>query len=591
MAAIRPPSSLTAPAVLTIARTRLFAAMRREDPTALDKDAVAQMHTLLDAAILHCSPSNLQNCKEWLVVNAVPSLKRISVLGDYLVKLAQSLVADKDAMLPKRSRRNVPSARRQALNILYLLNDLVHHVRVHHELSSHFAHTLEELEPNLASLVNTALQAQVSGKAKLRQRLARLTELYAHAQYSDGYKDRVRKALEEGSLPTASDEVQSQGTVGQKDTPYVLPSYHGETHDAWYDLPAGALMPHIRPNDSRPIDTRQIKALDLRNKKVGSELISAVQDLLQYANNLYTEDEGIVADIDMMGQPMVKDEMTGDLVASEGYYGWSVEFCDKMKKRRDEARSRPDTRDIYNRSRSVSSRSRSRSRSRSISSDRGGRYGQRGKRRYSSSRSRSRSRDRDDKRRRDDSRSPSRPRMGLGRDRGFDRRSRSRSPGGFRGYRRSSPPAPVNRAPIGNPSPQFNHSLPPPPPPPQGNFPPVHGFVPPPLPPSASLPPKPQFPAHPPPPPNYTGPWPPPPPPMPPNSGFHQQGGPVPQFPPFPPHMPYPNMPMGYPIPPPPPPPGYNPNQQQWQPPHPQQYPGWNQNQGWNQGHGQGRGY
>ncbi|KAK8153840.1 hypothetical protein BKA80DRAFT_284234 [Phyllosticta citrichinensis] len=60
MAAIRPPSSLAAPAVLTIARTRLFAAMRRDDPTALDKDAVAQMHTLLDAAILHCSPSNLQ---------------------------------------------------------------------------------------------------------------------------------------------------------------------------------------------------------------------------------------------------------------------------------------------------------------------------------------------------------------------------------------------------------------------------------------------------------------------------------------------------------------------------------------------------
>ncbi|KAK7544975.1 uncharacterized protein J3D65DRAFT_45373 [Phyllosticta citribraziliensis] len=586
MAAIRPPSSLTAPAVLTIARTRLFAAMRRDDPTALDKDAVAQMHTLLDAAILHCSPSNLQNCKEWLVVNAVPSSKRISFLGDYLARLAQSLVAEKDASLPKRSRRNLPSSRRQALNILYLLNDLVHHVRVHQDLSSHFAHTVRELESNLTSLMNTVLQAQVSGKAKLRQRLAKLTELYAHAEYSDGYKDRVRKALEEGSLPTASDEVQAQGAVVQKDTPFTLPPYHGETHDAWFDLPAGALMPFIRPNDSRPIDTRQIKALDLRNKKAGSELVSAVRDLLQYAEDLYTEDEGIVADIDMMGQHMVKDEMTGELVVCEGYYGWSVEFCERMKKRRQEATSRPPVgKDIYNRSRSVSSRSRSRSRSRSISSDRGMRFSQRGKRRYSSSRSRSRSRDRDDKRRRDDSRSPSRPRMGIGRDRGYDRRSRSRSPGGFRGYRRSSPPAPANRGPVGtNPSPQFPQPLPPPPP---GNFPSTHGFIPPP--PHASLPPKPQFSAHPPPPPNYTGPWPPPPPPpMPPNGGFHQQGGPMAQFPPFPPHMPYPNMHMGYPIPPPPPP---YPNQPQWQPPHPQQYPGWNQNQGWNQNHGQGRGY
>lgn len=442
----------------------------------------------------------------------------------------------------------------------------MHHVRVH---DGPLADLTKTLEPHIDLVFTTALSLQLPNKSKFRQRLAKLTELYEDKTvYSEGYRDRICRALRDASVPNAATAIstQYQPASTSKEAPYILPAFHGEPNDPWYDLPAGALMPYIRLNDPRPINPHNIKAVDLRHKTAEIGLINAVKDLLNYSEGLYNEDEGIVADIDMMGQPLVRDEVTGELNVTEGYYGWSVEFCERMKKRRKETKSRG------REGRSGRSRSYSSSRSRSRSDDRGRSISRDRKRRYSPSRSRSRSRDRSEKRRRDRSRSYSRPRLGLGGGRGGSP-SRSRSANRNRGYRRSPPPS--RNGPSQSPPFPQQHSAPGQPFPP---FPPPLQF--PTFPPNFQPPPPPS---------NFQGPWPPPPPPpMGPNGSYNQ---------PFPPFPPQPNMPMGF-VPPPPPnyPPGqqWQQHQQQhqqqpWGPPGSQQQGSghhWNQNNGYDRGRG-----
>ncbi|KAF4313900.1 hypothetical protein GTA08_BOTSDO01389 [Botryosphaeria dothidea] len=350
MAATRAPAAPTAPASLVVAKTMLTATLLRPDPTqvAVAKDDIQSFHSLLDAVVLTCSPSNLQNCKEWLLKNIVTSNKRADALGKYLARLAQSFAESQAPRKP--SKRSAPSSRRKTLHLLYLLNDLMHHVRVH---DGPLADLTKTLEPHIDRVFTTALSLQLPNKSKFRQRLAKLTELYEDKTvYSEGYRDRICRTLRDASVPNAATAIstQYQPASTSKEAPYILPAFHGEPNDPWYDLPAGALMPHIRPNDPRPINPHNIKAVDLRHKTAEIGLTNAVKDLLNYSEGLYNEDEGIVADIDMMGQPLVRDEVTGELNVTEGYYGWSVEFCERMKKRRKETKSRANRNRGYRRS-------------------------------------------------------------------------------------------------------------------------------------------------------------------------------------------------------------------------------------------------
>lgn len=79
-----------------------------------------------------------------------------------------------------------------------------------------------------------------------------------------------------------------------------------------------------------------MRALQMPTGPVDKSLGNAVQDFLKDVDRIYDpahhDDEGIVADIDEMGQTMVRDE-AGDLVPSEAYYGWSLDFCQQMRKR------------------------------------------------------------------------------------------------------------------------------------------------------------------------------------------------------------------------------------------------------------------
>lgn len=62
MAATRPPAAQAQapPPAVVVAKTMLTATLMRADPVHVAKDDIQRFHSLLDAALLTCSPSNLQ---------------------------------------------------------------------------------------------------------------------------------------------------------------------------------------------------------------------------------------------------------------------------------------------------------------------------------------------------------------------------------------------------------------------------------------------------------------------------------------------------------------------------------------------------
>lgn len=427
--------------------------------------------------------------------------------------------------LVKARKQAGVSLKRKRLHLLYLLNDVFHHTKYHNGgNTAAFSTFTSALQPHMVQLLGHAAAFDKKAHTKHHRRLQELLSLWAeNGYYSRDYIVILRSAVENaaesgevvasstasGSLATgaggnASTASTSQGT---KDVPYTMPATHGDPSTPFYDLPAGNMLPHIVPNSTLPIRPDVIKPLQFLAGPADASLAAAVKKFLKEADAMFEnqpdeeseseeeQENGLVLDVDALGQILRRDQDTGDLIAGEGYYGWSVAFCEKMKKRRkgDGGNGDDDNERRGRRGRSYSDSSRDGSRS------------PRKRRRYSDSmsedsRSRSRSRGHE---RSHSQRQSSGGRGGLGRARSYSR-SRSRSPSRPRqqGYPPPSfAPPHHQQQPPSYPPPPPNFVPPPPPPPqPQASQPPF-----PPLPHS--------FPAPPPRPPNWAGPWPPPPPP------------------------------------------------------------------------------
>ncbi|KAK3685610.1 hypothetical protein B0T22DRAFT_223561 [Podospora appendiculata] len=545
-------------ATLIIAQTALSGALFRPDPRPCSRDEIESMFALLSSATTECSPPNVQRCKQWALSNLVPSSARIPPFCKYLVALVDSFGAPGSgngngkvrgtSPMPDRKGGREPSVKRKRLHVLYILNDILYHVKFRTRDES-FA---QKLEPTLPGLVRSASSFQKCPKhiAKIHD----LIDLWEEQGYfSASFIAQLRAAVDESPLPGDASQKDAQSlnpansiSKAAKTAPYVIPSVHGDPSIPWYDLPAGNWLPVLEPNSTRPMNPTMIKPLVLAPGPADKTLVDAVKKLLVDVEKIYSKDVNLdepPADIDQMGEFIERDGIEGGIAGGDTYYGWSRAFCKKMQARRrggplddgDHDRGRTRSSGSYSRSKSpapprhrsgsdASSRSpdrpafkrprlshspqgryrdRSRTRSRSDSRSRSRGPGLRKSRRsHSPSRSRSRSRSKSRSRSRGfQPKSPS-----YGRSRSSSRsRSRTRS---ARGY--SSPPSmPVVGLPPRPPNTVFVPL--PNPPPPHPNFHQPH--IPYPIPQMPHQPNFAGFPVPPPPPPNF-GQWPPPPPPQ-----------------------------------------------------------------------------
>ncbi|ODM20907.1 hypothetical protein SI65_03960 [Aspergillus cristatus] len=482
---------------LAIAKASFSAGLLRPNPTSVSRDEITAFHSALDQALSHCSYANIQNCKSWLLNYVVSSSNRVGVWAKYLVALSGSLATD-DGKPSKTSNK------RKRLHILYLLNDLFHHTKYHLDSTAAFSTLTGSCQPYIVELLDYAASYDREKCPKHHRRLDDLLDIWAEngyygADYVNKLREVVKNSAVSGPVKTSIGvEENNTHTANQKlsgkEVPFVMPSTHGDPTTPYYDLPAGNLVPHIIPNSTVPLRPDSIKPLQFLAGPADEKLVTALKVFMKEVDQIYElekpapKDDDEVVDIDELGQTVIRDATTGEIINGETYYGWSRSFCEQMKKR-----NTKDTR---------RSRSRSRSWSRSLSRSQTPPK----RRRYSDS-----PESNDGRRRRrspgSESRSPVGRRGGLGNGRSY---SRSASPAARRQSRprersyslsppigpRSSFPPPFKRK-------QFPSAAPPPPPPMH-----QHGF-----------PPGGQFPAPgmplPAPPPNYQGAWPPPPPPMP----------------------------------------------------------------------------
>ncbi|KAK9414390.1 hypothetical protein SUNI508_11232 [Seiridium unicorne] len=511
---------------LAIAKVSFSAVLLRPDPVSCPRAEIDEFLGQLDATLLRCSPANVQKSKQWILNHVVQSTNRVAALGKYLTALAHSFNVDIAATRQARE----PSSKRKRLHILYVLNDLLYHICVR-QREDGFSSQLESFLPALAQ--SAAAFPDCPRHAK---KVADLVDLWGEQGYfSKAFivqlQDAIRDAptldpssVANGSIPRAN----ITGGKISKDVPFVMPAMHGDVTAPWYDLPAANWLPVIEPNSTRPMNPSMIKPLQFMSGPADKSLVEAVQNLLGEVDRIYAKDRCLGDDpaesVDMLGQRVVHDELTGEVIDGETYYGWSRKFCQKMKQRRKKGNGSEE--DGRGRSQSRSrSRSLSRSSSRPAFKRRRRSDSRSQSRSWSRNRSRRRSYSRDRVRRRSYSRSRS---PSLRRDRRYSR-SRSRS----QDYSPPPPPSKDYERPSNNHhNPVYTNSTSQPP------FPPVPA--------GANF----SFDASPPPrPPNWQGPWPPPPPP-PPSAGSNWMSSvslPVP-----PPPM---NSGWGAPVPPPPPPP------------------------------------
>ncbi|KAL2363629.1 hypothetical protein RJZ56_003483 [Blastomyces dermatitidis] len=525
--------------LVAIAKATFSAGLLRPDPTSVYRDEIAFFHTSLDRAVTHCSPGNIQICKSWLLKNVIPSSTRIGALGKYLVTLSGSFEpGDKSPAAGQAAvEASKNSPKRKRLHILYLLNDLLHHTKYHEQTTSAFSTLSGSLQPFLVDLISLAAGFSREKNPKHHKRLNDLLDIWAgNSYYSRDYINKLRETVDNSSSPGALNAKVAPKDSGSdtpnkippRDAPYVMPATHGDPSAPYHELPAGNLMPHIIPNSTAPIRPQAVKPLQFLAGPADESLVTAVKNFLNDVDKIYNSngeamDGGDDVEIDELGQIIVRDPVTGEVVDGETYYGWSRSFCEKMKKRRDGKLGR------RSESRSLSP-SRSRSRSRSYSARKRRRYSDnmsdddRGRSRSSGS-SRSGNRSRGDSYSRSLSRSRSRTAPGRSgrprsRSRSISYSPRPLSPPPFPSQNQNAPfPPPGTAPPIPSPmsypfsgSQQFSPPHPLPIPGPGGMF------IPPP-------PPRP---------PGYHGPWPPPPPPPP-----SQHHGATPPFPPpLPPPLP-----------------------------------------------------
>ncbi|MCJ1471269.1 hypothetical protein MMC07_009917 [Pseudocyphellaria aurata] len=332
---------------LAIAKASLAAGLMRPDPTSVvPHTEISQLHTLLETLLRRCSPGNIQLCKDWLLRNTLPSAARTTAFGKYLVALSVSLGNSEDEKISRSSDQTEPSTRRKQLHILYLLNDLLHHTKFHLESSVHSTLTANIQTP-LINLIETASAHDSGTFERHRRKIQDLLAIWVEKSYFDAiYYQSLREAVDKFSntgpagpepgsrrLPTNLKEASGEQKA---DAPFIMPSAHGDISMPYYDLPAGNMMPHIIPNSATPINPQILRPLQFIGGPAEETLVTALKEFLREVDSSSKSgrNDDAVPDVDELGNIVVRDITTGDLIGGEGYYGWSRAFCEKMKRRR-----------------------------------------------------------------------------------------------------------------------------------------------------------------------------------------------------------------------------------------------------------------
>ncbi|KAG8424931.1 hypothetical protein J3458_001685 [Metarhizium acridum] len=308
---------------LTIAKAALSASLFRADPASISRPSVDTFFQQVASTLTQCSRPNVQTCKDYILSNIIHSSGRSTALAKYLVALSNAQVDD--ATHPR------PSTKRRRLHVLYIVNDVLHHAA--RQGNQDFRATVEAYLPPLISAA-----ASFEKCPKHIKKLQDLVFIWKSKQYaSDAVIPKLQEAIAGSSVSAAPEPVNTSLKLA-KETPFTMPSFHGDTSTAWYDLPAATWLPHLVPNSTKPMLPDLIRPIQLAPGPADKVVTAAVKALLSDAERIFSHDrrpdDDSHIDVNEMGEKIVLDEVTGEVIGGETYYGWSRRFCERMKDRK-----------------------------------------------------------------------------------------------------------------------------------------------------------------------------------------------------------------------------------------------------------------
>ncbi|KHN95631.1 uncharacterized protein MAM_06472 [Metarhizium album ARSEF 1941] len=292
---------------IAIAKAALAASLFRADPASISRPSVDSFFQQVASTLTQCSRPNVQACKDYILGNIVHSSGRSSALAKYLVALSNAQVDD--------AAHARPSTKRRRLHVLYIVNDVLHHAARLGNQDFRAA-----VEAYLPPLVSSA--ASFDKCPKHIKKIQDLISLWKSKQYSaEAVIPKLQEALA-GSSTLATPQPVNPSLQLAKEAPFTLPSFHGDSSTAWYDLPAATWLPHLVANSTKPMLPDLIRPVQLAPGPADRAITAAVKSLLADAERLFSRDrrpdDNAHVDVNEMGERIILDEMTGEKGKAKG---------------------------------------------------------------------------------------------------------------------------------------------------------------------------------------------------------------------------------------------------------------------------------
>lgn len=281
-----------------------------------------------------------------MLEHTIPSAARIVAFAKYLVALSESLANAKDEKSHGLKKQDGSSPRKKRLHILYLISDLLHHTKYHIQNSSAFPTLAENIWTHLAELFRIACSYDASRSRSQNRKIENLLSIWTvHGYYDDSSIQKLRDVIAKSTNGDAMVADESSKTLNgtsastlddeKSDVRCFMPATHGDSSTPYYDLPVGNMMPHIFPNSTTPINPQLLKPLQFGKASANDDLLMAVRKFMKdiSMNVGSANHDNMCIDINDLGQPTFRDGTTGDSIEADGYYGWSRDFCEKMRLR------------------------------------------------------------------------------------------------------------------------------------------------------------------------------------------------------------------------------------------------------------------
>ncbi|KAJ4377375.1 hypothetical protein N0V83_000200 [Neocucurbitaria cava] len=334
---------------LIIAQLKFKQALKTEDIEArlppVSVELSAQFFSALDAVLEKNTSIHVQKCTEWIVKHITGSKTRTLVLGGYLVSVSKSVIVVQQlaGKAPSAAPTPVKKAIRNCIDLLLIVNDVLHADKFHRRSNSNHGTFGTECADSIRELVELAASCIREKNTQAEKKLRALLKFWALNQLVSTQDIEV--------LQKRADEALLLAQGGVRKRHYLLPEYHGDPSAPWHELPASYMLEPLIKYPQRSINPSQIKIAKFGKKEPSPHVRNLLDQFFEKIDlecvptgktQTDSDDKEDVPKfpvqtdkydmwLDPMAQTVKQIKGTEDRAIVSTTYGWSSKFCEDMR--------------------------------------------------------------------------------------------------------------------------------------------------------------------------------------------------------------------------------------------------------------------